>query len=157
MRSRTERRLLVSFGLLSVSEVEIVITISKFSHPLFKLTCCLPTLCIALFCSEVNCGRRRNTRSQTLKIEFQVLVPKTNINHVHLLSPVLVTTYCSYTTRESTTMDVLKALRARQPAVEFPKQNKEAPEKHYVLEKELGSYVDLLLTPTRSFVNPENN
>jgi hypothetical protein len=54
-------------------------------------------------------------------------------------------------------MDVLKALRARQPAVEFPKQNKEAPEKHYVLEKELGSYVDLLLTPTRSFVNPENN
>ena len=39
-------------------------------------------------------------------------------------------------------MDVLKALRARQPAVEFPKQNKDAPEKHYVLEKELGSYVD---------------
>jgi len=36
-------------------------------------------------------------------------------------------------------MDVLKALRARQPAVEFPKQNKDAPEKHYVLEKELGS------------------
>lgn len=53
-------------------------------------------------------------------------------------------------------MDVLKALRARQPAVEFPKQNKDAPEKHYVLEKELGSYVDLYnaLSP---FVNPKLN
>jgi hypothetical protein len=99
--------------------------------------------------------------------EYPIANPKNRIpssrsqkqisTHVHLLSPVLVTTYCSHTTRESTTMDVLKALRARQPAVEFPKQNKEAPEKHYVLEKELGSYVDLLLTPTRSFVNPENN
>jgi hypothetical protein len=36
-------------------------------------------------------------------------------------------------------MDVLKLLGRKATPIEFPKQNKDPPEKHYVIERELGS------------------